>query len=450
MGDLEFPPGFLWGAATASYQIEGAVDEGGRGRSVWDRYCETTGNVANGESGAIACDHYHRYREDVALMSQIGLEAYRFSIAWPRIMPTGVGQPNPAGIDFYNRLIDAQLEAGIQPCATLFHWDYPLALHDAGGWSNPDAGKQFGDYAEVCFRAFGDRVKFWITHNEPWCYAFLGHEIGIQAPGMLDQRKAFEVGHGMLLGHGEAVSRYRALNQGGKIGITTNHALFLPEDPESELDRLAASNCNDWMNGWFLDPVYSGDYPEFLKQNYPVPEFTPEQSRSVSQKTDFMGLNFYSASRVAYSNESDPNKARTIHRSDVPVTDMGWMVVPDTLRETLVYSQERWNPDEIYVTENGCAYDYPVERDGVHDLQRIAYMREYLAAARKSIEQGVNLKGYFVWSLMDNFEWSFGYSKRFGIVHVDYETQVRTPKDSALMYREIIRANSLAPAFAEV
>jgi beta-glucosidase len=449
MGTDDFPGDFLWGAATASYQIEGAVNEDGRGRTVWDTYCDKPGMVANGESGAVACDHYHRYEEDAEIMSQIGLNAYRFSIAWSRLMPGGSGEINNRGVDFYSRLVDTLLEKGIQPCATLFHWDYPQALEDKGGWCNPDAANWFGDYAELCFRSLGDRVKFWITHNEPWCYAYLGHEAGIQAPGLKSQKKAFEVGHGLLLGHGEAMSRYRALNQGGKIGITTNHAYFAPEDPASELDQKAAGQCNDWMNGWFLDPIYFGDYPEFLKRAYPTPDFTPEQSRQVSQKTDFMGLNFYSASRVRYSEDRGPNQAETVRPQGVPFTDMDWPVVPDTLRETLVYSQQRWNPDEIYITENGCAYDYPVGADGVHDLKRMAFLRDYIAAARRSMDDGVKLKGYFVWSLLDNFEWSYGYSKRFGIVHVDYQTQKRTIKDSAMMYREVILANSLQPAFAK-
>ncbi|MBC8065157.1 MAG: beta-glucosidase [Chlorobia bacterium] len=449
MGELDFPRDFLWGAATASYQIEGAVNEDGRGRSVWDTFSHTPGQVQNGDTGDMACDHYHLYKDDVALMSELGLQAYRFSISWPRLMPSGTGEVNQKGVDFYNRLIDALLENGIRPAATLFHWDYPQALQDQAGWTTPDAGKVFGDYAELCFRSFGDRVKFWITHNEPWCYAFLGHEVGAHAPGLNDQELALKVGHGLLLGHGEAVSRYRALNQGGKIGITTNHQHFAPLNPDSEFDQLASSQQNDWMNGWFLDPIYFGDYPEYLKKTYPMPVFTDEQKMLVSQKTDFMGLNFYAVSKVRYSDQGH-NQAEQIDVPEIEHTEMGWMVVPDTLRETLVYSQNRWNPDEIYVTENGCAYDYPVENDKVHDVKRQDFLKSYLASAHQAIEEGAKLKGYFVWSFLDNFEWAFGYSKRFGIVHVDYGTQRRIPKDSALMYREIIRANSLAPAVASV
>jgi len=449
MGNLDFPPGFLWGAATASFQIEGATQEDGRGQSVWDTFCNTPGKVENGDTGEPACDHYHRFRDDVAIMADLGLQAYRFSIAWPRLMPTGKGETNAEGLDFYNRLIDALLEKGIAPCVTLFHWDYPQALQDQGGWTNADASKLFGDYAELCFKTYGDRVKTWITHNEPWCYAYLGHGNGAHAPGFKDENLAYKVGHGLLLGHGEAVARYRALNQGGKIGITTNHQFYLPENPESELDRKAADQQNAWSNGWFLDPVYFGDYPEHMKRTCQMPEFTAEESKLVSQPTDFMGLNYYAVSRVRY-NAASMNEADQIDDPNVRHTDMGWMVVPDTLRETLVYSQTRWNPREILITENGCAVQDTPEGNHVHDKDRVDFLREYLKAARASLDEGVNLGGYFVWSLLDNFEWAYGYSKRFGIVYVDYATQQRIPKDSALMYREIIRTNSLEPAFASI
>ncbi|MBN9503469.1 MAG: beta-glucosidase [Armatimonadetes bacterium 55-13] len=447
MASLEFPKGFLWGAATASYQIEGAVNEGGRGPSVWDTFSHTPGKVQNGDNGDVACDHYHRYPEDIDLMSQVGLQAYRFSIAWPRLLPEGTGEVNQEGIDFYNRLIDALIAKGITPCATLFHWDYPQALHDLGGWTHLDAAKWFGDYAELCFKSFGDRIKFWITHNEPWCYAFLGHGIGEHAPGEKDTELMYKVGHGLILGHGEAVARYRALNQGGKIGITTNHQYFPPENPDSELDRRASDQQNDWMNGWFLDPIYFGDYPEYLKRTYPMPEFTPEQSKLISQPTDFMGLNFYASSKVRYNPKSG-NEAEQIDDPSLEHTEMGWMVVPDALRDSLVYSQKKWNPKEIFVTENGCAFKDELTGDRVHDDRRVAFLTEYLKAARASIDEGAKLSGYFVWSFLDNFEWAFGYSKRFGITYVDYVTQQRVLKDSALLYRDIIAANSLEPTLA--
>jgi beta-glucosidase len=447
MGQMDFPADFVWGAATASYQIEGAVDVGGRGRSVWDTFSHTPGKIDKGDTGDVACDHYHRFAGDVKLMAELGLGAYRFSIAWPRIMPNGVGPVNSEGVGFYNRLIDCLLEHGIEPYATLFHWDYPQDLHDRGGWTHPDAAQWFGDYAEACFAAFGDRVKMWITHNEPWCYAFLGHGIGAHAPGLVSDSLPYEVGHGLLLGHGEAVTRYRMMGLGGKIGITTNHQAFLPEDPNSELDRKAAAHQNDWMNGWFLDPIYFGDYPDYMKRTLPMPEFTPEQSTQVSQPTDFMGLNFYSSSRVRFE-EGAPLEAHQVDVPEIEHTEMGWMVVPNTLRETLSYSQERWSPKEIYITENGCAYDYPLENGRVHDVKRVEFLQQYLAAAHAGLTDGAKLKGYFVWSLLDNFEWAFGYSKRFGIIHVDYATQQRTPKDSAFFYKKLIEGNSLEPAVA--
>jgi beta-glucosidase len=443
MSDLRFPDGFAWGAATASYQIEGAVGEDGRKPSVWDTFSQTPGRTEDGATGAVACDHYHRYLDDVRLLKSLGFPNYRFSLAWPRILPDGDGAVNPKGIDFYNRLIDALLEHGIEPAVTLFHWDYPQSLEDRGGWAHPDASKWFGEYAEVCFKSFGDRVKFWITENEPWCHAYLGNGVGAHAPGNRDEALAYKVGHGLLLGHGEAVARYRALGQGGKIGITTNHRYDIPisDDPK---DVLATEQSNSWNVAWFLDPIYKGDYPEYLKRRYPMPEFTPETSKLVSQPTDFMGLNFYEGSYVKWSDDG-PNNAEQIPLHRTAETQMGWFRVPEALTTTLVMSQRDYNPAEIYVTENGCAYDYPVVGGRVADELRVRFLQEYLAATQDAIRQGVNLKGYYVWSLMDNFEWAFGYRPRFGIVHVDYETQVRTPKDSAFMMREIMKANSLEP-----
>lgn len=443
MSDTCFPEGFAWGAATASYQIEGAVDEDGRKPCVWDTFSATPGKTENGASGAVACDHYHRYLDDVKLLAKLGFPYYRFSLAWPRIMPDGRGAVNPKGIDFYNRLIDALLAHGVTPAVTMFHWDYPQVLEDLGGWAHPDGYKWFGDYAEACFKAFGDRVMFWITENEPWCHAYLGSGVGAHAPGKKDPALAYKVGHGLLLGHGEAVARYRALGQGGKIGITTNHRYDVPisDDPK---DIRATEQSNIWNAGWFLDPIYKGDYHEYMKRTFPMPEFTPETSKLVSQKTDFMGLNFYEGSYVRWC-EGALNDAEQVPLHRTAETQMGWFRVPESLKHTLVKSQKDYNPDAIYITENGCAYDYPVENGHVHDALRVEFLRQYIAAARESIDEGVKLRGYFVWSLMDNFEWAFGYRPRFGIVHVDYETQVRTPKDSAVMMSKIIRANSLKP-----
>lgn len=444
MADLTFPAGFTWGVATAAYQIEGAVNEDGRGKSVWDTFSHTPGRTANGETGDVACDHYHRVEQDVQLIKDLNFTSYRFSISWTRIFPNGVGDPNLEGIAFYNRLIDELVSKGIDPAITLFHWDYPQALEDLGGWTHPDAPKWFGDYAETVFRAFGDRCKFWITLNEPWCFAFLGNGIGIHAPGNKDHELCYKVAHGQILGHGEAVARYRALNQGGKIGITTNHRYDVPfsDDPK---DVLATEQSNIWNVNWFLDPIYLGHYPEYMVKRFPLPEFTEPQSKLISQPTDFMGLNFYEGSAVRWKDGAN-NDAEQVPLTDGGRTQMGWFRVPDTFQYCLEMSQKQYHPKEIYVTENGCAYDYPVENGRVHDVLRQKFLLEYLLAARKSLDNGVNLKGYFVWSFMDNYEWAEGYRPRFGITHVDYETQVRTPKDSALMMRDIAVANSLEPA----
>ncbi|RYG19237.1 beta-glucosidase [bacterium] len=437
----KFPEGFAWGAATASYQIEGAVNEHGRGDSVWDAFCRMPGKVANGASGEVACDHYHRYADDARLMKEIGLPHYRLSVAWPRILPNGTGLINENGLDFYDRLVDSLIENGVSPAITLFHWDYPSALQEQGGWSHPDARKWFGDYAEIVFKRLGDRCKRWITLNEPWCFAYLGHGIGIHAPGEVSETRPYEVGHGLLLGHGEAVARFRALGLDGEIGLTTNHTFGLPYS-DSEEDQKALWQNDQWTAGWFLDPVYKGDYNDYMKSRYAVPEFTEEERRLVTQPTDFMGLNFYDAGKIRWK-EGAQNDAETVPLRLDNTTQMGWNRVPETLTYCLTESQKRYSPPKIYITENGCAYDYPVENGRVHDTQRVEFYRTYLEGVLDAIDQGANVQGYFAWSLMDNFEWAEGYRPRFGIVHVDYETQERTPKDSAFFLRDTIKANAV-------
>jgi len=439
MPEIEFPGGFLWGAATASYQIEGAVNEDGRGRSVWDTFSHTPGKIAKGDTGDVACDHYHRFEEDVRMIRQLGIPNYRFSVAWPRILPNGDGTVNQKGIDFYNRLVDTLVANDITPVVTLFHWDYPQALEDRGGWSNPEASRWFGDYAELMFKTLGDRVKRWVTLNEPWCFAHLGNGTGDHAPGNVSETLPYQVGHGQLLGHGEAVRRYRELGEGGKIGITTNHYFGIPYS-ESPEDLKATSQFNDWNAGWFLDPVYFGDYPDYLKSRYKMPEFTAEQKALVSEKTDFMGLNFYQGDMVRW-NTKFRNDAEQIEIRKDNTTQMGWQRVPETLTHTLIESHKRYNPDSILITENGCAYQDSVVDGKVDDPLRTQFLRDYIRAAGESLSHGVKLGGYFAWSLMDNFEWAEGYRPTFGIVHVDYKTQKRVPKSSALMYGEIIRAN---------
>lgn len=441
MPESKFPDGFIWGAATASYQIEGAANEDGRGPSVWDTFSHTPGKVANGETGDIACDHYHRYPEDVKLMTDIGLKSYRFSVSWSRLYPEGTGTLNPKGVDFYSRLVDELLEANVEPMITLFHWDYPQALEDRGGWAHPDARHWFGDYAETVFRHLGDRVKHWVTLNEPWCFAWLGNGCGAHAPGNADPALAYKVAHGLLLGHGSAVQRFRALGKPGRIGMTTNHSFAMPasDDPK---DLQAKAQFDDWNVGWFLDPVYFGDYPEYLKCRYPMPAFTPETSALVSQKTDFLGMNFYYGDKVRWNPERMNDAEQFPIRID-SVTQMGWTKVPESLTYNLVETQRRYDPSLIIITENGCAYDDQVTNGVVKDPLRKAFLREYIKAAADALDQGVKLGGYFVWSLLDNFEWAQGYTPRFGIFRVDYDTLKRIPKESAFMYRDIIQANAV-------
>ncbi|MHB8635008.1 MAG: GH1 family beta-glucosidase [Fimbriimonadaceae bacterium] len=446
MSLLRFPDEFVWGSATASYQIEGAARDEGRGPSVWDTFSHTPNKVANGQTGDIACDHYRRYREDVGLMSEIGLQAYRFSISWSRLLPHGTGPVNQAGLDFYNRLLDELASKAIDPYITLFHWDYPQELHDRGGWAHPDAAQWFGDFAELCFSQFGDRCKHWITLNEPWCYAFLGHGVGVHAPGIVSDLEPFRVGHGLLLGHGEAISRFRALVPDGEIGLTTNHVFVEPISDSAE-DRQAVLQHNAWSVGWFLDPIYRGDYPAFMKDRYPMPEFTPETSALVSAPTDFMGLNFYMASPVRW-NPKARNDAEEIDDPTMPHTAMGWIVSPDGIRHTLVESQRIYNPPKLLVTENGCAFEDAVVDGQVRDIARVQYLRSYLSACHSAIEEGANLAGYFVWSFLDNFEWAEGYRPRFGITYVDFETQARILKSSAYMFRSVIKSNGLTPEVA--
>ncbi len=441
MSQVKFPPGFMWGAATASYQIEGAAAEDGRTPSVWDTFSHTPGKTANGESGDVACDHYHRFKEDAALLKTLGIPNYRFSISWNRILPEGKGAVNAKGLEFYDQLVDSLLENGVNPAVTLFHWDYPQALEDLGGWTHPDARHWFGDYADVIYSRLGDRVKMWITLNEPWCFSFLGNMSGEHAPGNKDVKRCFEVAHGLLLGHGEAVSRFRATGLPGQIGLTTNHGFGFAYS-DSPDDLKAKQQFDDWNVGWFLDPVYFGDYPEYLKSRYSPPEFTPETSKLVSQPTDFMGLNFYFGEVVKWS-EGALNDAELLPIRIDATTQMGWQSVPESLTYTLVESQKKYQPKQIIITENGCAYPCELLDGKAHDPERVTFIEKYLLACDAAIKQGVRLNGYFAWSFMDNFEWAQGYRPTFGLVHVDYETQARTPKDSAYRYREIIKNNAL-------
>ncbi len=448
MAHGQFPEGFLWGAATAAYQIEGAAAEDGRGPSIWDTFSHTPGAVHGGDTGDVACDHYHRWPLDLQLMREMGLGAYRFSVAWPRVLPQGTGQVNQAGLDFYDRLVDALLESGITPFVTLYHWDLPQALQDRGGWASRDTAQAFAAYAEAVVRRLGDRVRHWITHNEPWVVAFPSHYEGRHAPGLRDLGVALAVAHNLLLSHGLAVPVLRAGSPGAEVGITLNFSPARPASPSPE-DAEAARRFDDALNHWFLDPVFGRGYPEGLVRIYGerMPPIAPGDMETIAAPLDFLGVNYYFPAIVrAVPAAVEPAGAAQLAPDELvaaghTLTAMGWPVVPEALRDLLVHIHARCAPRAIYITENGAAFrDEPVD-GAVDDPRRIAYLREHIAAAREAIDVGMPLRGYFVWSLLDNFEWAHGYSRRFGLVYVDYTTQRRIPKASADWYRRVIAAN---------
>jgi beta-glucosidase len=448
-----FPEGFVWGAATSSHQIEGAVHEGGRGESIWDRFAAVPGAIVDGSSGAVACDHYHRYPGDVELMRELGLRAYRLSIAWSRILPDGRKQSlEPRGLDFYNRLIDALLGAGITPYVTLYHWDLPQSLQDLGGWPARDTALAFVDYADVVTRSLGDRVKHWITHNEPWCISVLGHADGEHAPGHKSWPEALAASHHLNLAHGLALPVIRANSPGAEVGITLNLLHIDPASP-SDADRDACRELDGGFNRWFLDPLFGRGYPEDVIARHraegnlpegPLPCVHPGDLEIAARDLDFLGVNYYSRAVVRSTRVAETlNLTPTIVASD-DRTDMGWEVYPEGLYQVLLRVHRDYAPRKILITENGAAYATAPSADGkVHDAERRAYLHGHLAASLRACESGVPLGGYFLWSLLDNYEWAHGYAKRFGIVWVDYQTQQRTPKESAGWYREVIRTHGL-------
>ena len=440
-----YPDRFLWGAATSAYQIEGAPLADGAGPSIWQRFAHTPGLTRNGETGDIATDHYHRVADDVRLMREIGLQAYRFSIAWGRILPEGTGRVNAKGVAFYDRLVDALLEHGITPMATLYHWDLPAALDDRGGWMNRDVADWFAEYAVVMFRALGDRVPLWVTLNEPWVVMHNGYAEGVNAPGHRSLYEPPIVGHNLLRAHGKAVQAYRS--EGKKqIGLAVN---LEPKHPASDRaeDIAATQRADAYVNRYFLDPVYLGRYPAELPEMFGAawPDFPASDWEGIQQPFDFLGVNYYSRRVTQTSPREWPTRTESVPQSELSHThtEMGWEVFPAGLTEALVSVKERYGDRAQYITENGAAfYDSPHAIDGrVDDPLRVAYFRDHLRAAHDAIAKGVDLRGYFAWSLLDNFEWNHGYGKRFGIVHVDFETQARTPKASARFYAEVIRTN---------
>ncbi len=442
---LLFPSQFYWGTATASYQIEGGWNEDGKGASIWDTFSHTQGKIEDGSTGDVACDHYHRWREDVALMKEIGCNAYRFSISWPRVIPLGKGRINPAGLDFYDRLVDALLEAKITPFITLYHWDLPQALQDEGGWANRDTAYYFADYASVVAHKLGDRVKHWITHNEPWVVAWIGYGWGVHAPGLKNEKIALQVAHHLLLSHGVAVRVLRDACSGGEIGITLNLSPVHPAS-EREEDKLAARRYDGFLNRWFLDPIFYGHYPPDVLELYIqyAPRIDPGDMATISYKVDFLGVNYYSRSVMKFNPAAGPLQAEGVAPEGAEFTEMGWEIYPPGLYEILMRVGRDYQPEKLYITENGAAFADEIAPDGgVHDLKRISYLREHFAQAQKAIQDGAKLAGYFIWSLMDNFEWAHGFTKRFGIIYTDYQTQKRIMKDSALWYKKVIENNAV-------
>ncbi|HEY5661888.1 MAG TPA: GH1 family beta-glucosidase [Gaiellaceae bacterium] len=438
-----FPSDFVWGAATASYQIEGAAHEDGRGESVWDRFCATPGKVRGGDTGDVACDFYHRYPEDVRLMKELGLDAFRFSIAWPRVVPDGRGPVNAAGLDFYDRLVDELLANEIEPFATLFHWDTPQALEDEGGWRERSTAEAFVEYTEAVVGRLGDRVRHWITHNEPWVYSWVANAWGVHAPGRTSEVDAVAVAHHLLLSHGWAVEAIRKLSPDARVGITLNLAHIYPATDTPE-DEAAAYRRDGEDNRWFLDPIFRGSYPaDLLDRNELVaPHVRDGDLEAISAPLDFLGINNYSRFIVA----AGADGPRVVGNPDAEHTDMGWEVYPDGLHDVLVRVARDYEPPAIYITENGAAFpDVRVHDGHVHDLERTAYLESYIAAVGRAIAADAPVKGYFVWSLLDNFEWAFGYSKRFGIVYIDFPTLERVPKDSFYWYRDLIASWRGAP-----
>ncbi len=452
-----FPADFIWGTATSSYQIEGAWKAGGKGPSIWDAFCQIPGRVADGDHGMLACDHFHQVEADIQLMADMGLKAYRFSIAWTRIQPNGKGEANPEGIRFYNQVIDALIAKGITPWITLYHWDLPLALQlEEDGWLNPKMADYFEAYAQICFSHFGDRVKNWITLNEPWVVSILGYGTGLFAPGRVSDSEPYMAAHQLLRAHGKAVKCYREQFQSvqqGKIGITNNCDWREPLS-DSQADQDAAQLAMEFFLGWFGDPIYFGDYPASMRARVKdrLPVFSEEDLALIKGSSDFFGLNHYTtlyASQLAegedYAGKGYSNGGITADQ-DVNLTadpawaktTMDWPIVPWGCNKLLHWINNRYSSPDIFITENGCALDDQVENGEVNDQQRLDYVRSYLIACHEAIAEGVPLKGYFVWSFMDNFEWASGYSKRFGIHYVDFETMKRIPKASAKWFATVI------------
>jgi beta-glucosidase len=431
---IKFPSDFLWGAATAAYQIEGAAKADGRGESIWDRFSHTPGKVTNGDTGDVACDHYHRFSEDIKLMKDLGIQGYRFSVAWPRILPTGKNQINWLGLDFYDRLVDMLLMNNIQPYLTLYHWDLPQALQDNGGWANRDTCGYFADYAAIMARRLGDRVKNWYTINEPWVVAFLGNKTGEMAPGFTDEKLALQISHNLMVAHGKAMQAIRADRPDVKAGIVLSLSSYEPLT-DTEQDKHLADYAWRTDGSIFLDALFRGYYDPKLFERYgdKAPQIAPGDMALISQRMDTLGVNHYFRI-VLHKDDWVP------HVPGAKETDMGWEINGDAFYRLLTKIHKDYDLPPIYITENGAAFKDTVSPDGhVHDAERTQFLQEYIAAVRRAMDDGVDVRGYFVWSLLDNFEWHHGYTKRFGITYVDYATQQRILKDSGRWYANVIK-----------
>jgi beta-glucosidase len=441
---MAFSKDFLWGTATASYQIEGGGLSEGRGECIWYRFSHTPGNTKNGDTGDVACDHLHRYREDVALMADLGVNAYRFSISWPRVIPAGTGATNEQGLDFYDRLVDELLKHNIKPFATLYHWDLPQALQDQGGWANTSSPQWFADYTDLMTRRLGDRVHGWITLNEPWCVSILGNWWGIHAPGLHDASTAFKVAHHLNLAHGEAMRVIRRNCPNAEAGITLNMTPGTAKS-DSAADQEAMRIFDGVSYRWFLDPVFKGHYPEDMIEvlGSALDGIDLDEVKSAAEPMDFLGINYYTLMTVEWD-DSQPMNFGIVKAENAEFTANDWRIYPQAMTDVLMRLHVEYQPPVIYITENGAAFDDPEPDNGaVHDAKRVEYLRQHFNAVEKAIQQDVPVKGYFVWSFMDNFEWAEGYDIRFGIVRVNYDTQERIPKDSAKFVQQVIKTGEV-------
>jgi beta-glucosidase len=445
-----FPSRFLFGASTSAYQVEGAVHDDGRGESIWDRFCREPGRIEGGATGDVSCDHYQRMEEDLGLLVELGCNAYRFSLAWPRIVPEGGGRPEPRGLAHYDREIDSLLARGITPIVTLYHWDLPQVLQDAGGWSERRTAEAFGDFARICFGAFGDRVPLWVTVNEPWIVSFLGHELGLHAPGQRDLRTAVTVGHHLLLGHARAAEALSATGHDARVGVA--HSLF-PHEPASgsDADGEAAHLSDGYVNRWYLDALQRGSYPDDVRRHYesllgPLDFVRPDDLAAIGRRSDFIGVNYYTRRVVRAAPGRRPWPFEVVPAAEgVARTDGGWEVVPGYLTSLLVRLHRDYG-SPLLVTENGAIFNDGPGPDGrVPDARRTRFLHDHLAAVLAARAAGADVLGYCHWSFLDNFEWALGFAPRFGLVHVDYATQRRVVKDSGLYYRDVAATGRLAP-----